>query len=120
VLTVIFPTAESAENVTRTLNAKRLCESGWHVYSNMEPLLEKRMPVERSNPFHSLYTDTDAVNYRAGMLPQTDDLLARAFNIGIGMTDKALATWGVDIHSTDDDVKLKADEFRRIAPTYLR
>lgn len=110
VLTVLFPNAEIAENITRALHAKRLSESGWHVYSNMEPLLEQRMPVPHNSPFQNA-----DVNYFAGMLPQTDALLARAFNIGLGMTDKALATWGADIRSSEDEVKRKAEEFRRVA-----
>lgn len=120
VLTVLFPTAEIAHTVARKLNAKLLSQSGWHVYSNMEPLLEKRMPVERAGPFHSLYTDTDAVNYYPGMLPRTDALLSRAMNIGIGMTDRALATFGVNIHSTPAQVETKAAEFREVASEYLR
>lgn len=115
VLTVLFPNAELAENITRALHAKRLSESGWHVYSNMEPLLQQRMPVPQASPF----TNAD-VNYYAGMLPQTDALLARAFNIGLGMTDKALATWGVDIRSSDEEVKNKAEEIRRIALEFLQ
>jgi dTDP-4-amino-4,6-dideoxygalactose transaminase len=110
VLTVLFPSAEIAEKVARELRAKRLSESGWHVYSNMEPLLEQRMPVPRGSPFQNA-----DVNYYRGMLPQTDALLARSFNIGLGMTDKALATWGADIRSSEDEVKRKAEEFRRVA-----
>lgn len=120
VLTVLFPTAEIAAQVAHKLNAKLLSESGWHVYSNMEPLLEKRMPVERTSPFQSLYTDTDAVNYHPGMLPKTDALLSRSLNIGIGMTDRALATYGVNIHSTPAQVQAKAAEFRQVASEYLR
>ncbi|MEW5956669.1 MAG: DegT/DnrJ/EryC1/StrS family aminotransferase [Chloroflexota bacterium] len=119
-LTVIFPTAEIARHVAHELGGKLLAESGWHVYSNMEPLLEKRVPVERGCPFHCPATYDQPVNYYKGMLPQTDDLLARSFNIGIGMTDKALATYGVDIHSTPVEVEAKAAEFRRVAEKYLR
>lgn len=115
VLTVLFPNAEFAENITRALHAKRLSESGWHVYSNMEPLLEQRMPVAQNSPFENA-----DVNYFAGMLPQTDALLARSFNIGLGMTDKALATWGADIRSSEEEVKRKAEEFRNVALEFLR
>jgi dTDP-4-amino-4,6-dideoxygalactose transaminase len=115
VLTVMFPNAEIAERVTQTLHAKRLSESGWHVYAHMEPLLEQRMPVPQNSPFQNA-----DVNYFAGMLPQTDALLARSFNIGLGMTDKALATWGADIRSSDGVVKNKAEEFRNAALEFLR
>jgi hypothetical protein len=53
------------------------------------------------------------------MLPQTDDLLGRAFNIGIGMTDKSLATWGLTVRSTPEEVESKAMEFRNAAAKYL-
>jgi hypothetical protein len=46
-------------------------------------------------------------------------LLARSFNIGLGMTDKALANYGVTIHSGLDEVESKAVEFRRVAGKYL-
>jgi dTDP-4-amino-4,6-dideoxygalactose transaminase len=119
VLTVIFPDTEIACRVAKDLGGKLLSESGWHVYSNMEPLLEKRVPVERGYPFHCPAPHEPEVNYYPGMLPQTDDLLASSFNIGIGMTDKALATYGVTIHSTPLEVEAKAAEFRRVAERYL-
>ncbi len=117
-LTVIFPSAEIARRVVAELGSKLLCDSGWHVYRNMEPLLEKRVPIERGCPFHSDAFPTE-VNYYPGMLPQTDDLLARSFNIGIGMQDKALATYGLTVHATPPEVEAKAAEFRRVARKYL-
>lgn len=120
VLTVIFPNAEIAQGVARELNGKLLVESGWHVYSNMEPLLEKRVPVERGYPFHHPDAELEAIEYAKGMLPQTDELVARAFNIGIGMTDKALATYGVTVRSTGQEVEACAKEFRRVAAKYLQ
>ncbi len=120
VLTVIFPNAEIAQGVARELNGKLLAESGWHVYSNMEPLLEKRVPVERGYPFHHPDAEFEAIEYAKGMLPQTDELVARAFNIGIGMTDKALATYGVTVRSTGQEVEACAREFRRVAAKYLQ
>ncbi|MBE7554663.1 MAG: DegT/DnrJ/EryC1/StrS family aminotransferase [Anaerolineales bacterium] len=119
-LTVIFPSAEIARRVTAELGGKRLCDSGWHVYSNMEPLLEKRVPIERGCPFHSSGAYASEVNYYAGMLPQTDDLLARSFNIGIGMQDRGLATYGLTIHATAEDVEAKAAEFRRVVERHLQ
>ena len=119
VLTVIFPTAEIARQAVSELGGKCLSDSGWHVYSNMEPLLEKRVPVERGCPFHCPDTYAQEIKYYKGMLPQTDGLLARSFNIGLGMTDKALANYGVTIHSGLDEVESKAVEFRRVAGKYL-
>jgi hypothetical protein len=119
-LTVIFPSAEIARRVTADLGGKRLSDSGWHVYSNMEPLLEKRVPIERGCPFHSSGAYASEVNYYVGMLPQTDDLLARSFNIGIGMQDRGLAIYGLTIHATAAEVEAKAAEFRRVAERYLQ
>jgi dTDP-4-amino-4,6-dideoxygalactose transaminase len=120
VVTVIFPTAEIAGLIARDLGGKLLSESGWHVYSNMEPLLEKRVPVERGCPFHDSEGYKSDVNYYKGMLPQTDELLARSFNIGIGMQDKGLATYGLTIHSTAEEVEAKAVEFRQVVEKYLK
>lgn len=119
VLTVLFPDADTARNVARALGGKLLSESGWHVYSNMEPLLEKRVPVERGYPFHTSDAYAESIHYEKGMLPQTDALLARAFNIGIGMTDRSLATWGANVRSTREEVEAKAEEFRQVASKYL-
>jgi 8-amino-3,8-dideoxy-alpha-D-manno-octulosonate transaminase len=119
VITAIFPTAQIAQRVARDLKGKLLAESGWHVYSNMEPLLEKRLPIDRGCPFNCPTTYDQPIKYYAGMLPQTDDLLGRAFNIGIGMTDKSLATWGLTVRSTPEEVESKAMEFRNAAAKYL-
>jgi dTDP-4-amino-4,6-dideoxygalactose transaminase len=117
-LTAIFPSTEIARRVVGDLGGKLLCDSGWHVYSNMEPLLEKRVPIERGCPFHSDTYPTD-INYYPGMLPQTDDLLARSFNIGIGMQDKGLATYGLTVHATAQEAEAKAVEFRNVVAKYL-
>ncbi len=119
-LTIIFPSAEIASRIAGDLGGQLLSESGWHVYSNMEPLLEKRVPVERGCPFNCSATYEQEANYYKGMLPQTDDLLARSFNIGIGMMDRGLATYGLTIHATTAEVEAKAAEFRRVAGKYLK
>lgn len=119
-LTVIFPSAEIARRIANDLGGKLLADSGWHVYSNMEPLLEKRVPVERGCPFHCPEGYGSTAHYYAGMLPQTDELLARSFNIGIGMQDKGLAPYGLTVHATPADVEAKAAEFRRVAERYLQ
>lgn len=117
-LTVIFPSTEIARRVVGELGGKLLCDSGWHVYNNMEPLLEKRVPIERGCPFHSDSYPTD-INYYPGMLPHTDDLLTRSFNIGIGMQDKGLATYGLTVQATAQEAEAKATEFRNVAGKYL-
>jgi dTDP-4-amino-4,6-dideoxygalactose transaminase len=119
-LTVILPTDQVARRVAQDLDSKVLAEAGWHVYTNMEPILEKRMPVERGCPFNCSDTYSQDIHYYKGMLPQTDALLARSINIGIGMYDRGLgATFGVTIHDHADEVEAKAAQFRQVAEKYL-
>ena len=120
VMTIILPSAEIARRITADLDSKVLAESGWHVYSNMEPLLEQRLAVPHGCPFNCRETYPQEVRYDKGMLPQTDDLLARSLNIGIGMYDRGLgATFGVTIHDGPDQVEVKAAQFRQVAGKYL-
>ena len=41
-LTVILPKAEIAQKIAQELNTKVMAKAGWHVYNNMEQLLEHR------------------------------------------------------------------------------
>jgi dTDP-4-amino-4,6-dideoxygalactose transaminase len=119
-LTVILPTAEIARRIAYDLDGTVLAEAGWHVYNNMEPILEKRLPIERGCPFHCPETYDQDVHYEQGMLPQTDDLLARTVNIGIGMVDRGLgATFGTTIHDGAEQAEARAVHFRRVAEKYL-
>jgi dTDP-4-amino-4,6-dideoxygalactose transaminase len=120
VLTVILPSAKIARAIAQELGCKTLDESGWHVYSNMEPLLEKRMPLARGGPFDNSLPYNHTVEYRKGMLPQTDDLLARSLNLAIGIFDRGLgATFGVTIHDGAEAVEAKAAQFRQVARKHL-
>jgi 8-amino-3,8-dideoxy-alpha-D-manno-octulosonate transaminase len=41
------------------------------------------------------------------MLPQTDDLLKRAINIGIGVSDVGLGSnYGININSSEEEIEL--------------
>jgi 8-amino-3,8-dideoxy-alpha-D-manno-octulosonate transaminase len=52
------------------------------------------------------------VEYRAGMLPQTDRLLERAINLSVGVVDRGLgAAFGVNPRSTDEEVDRAAKQF---------
>jgi dTDP-4-amino-4,6-dideoxygalactose transaminase len=110
-LTVFLPTTEAAEKVAARLGTATLSKSGWHVYSNMEQILGKQMIVDRGCPYKcSSYPCHQ--EYRKGMLPATDALLARAINISVGVVDKGLgAGFGIHPHSTDAEIDQKAAEF---------
>lgn len=119
-VTLILPSAEIAHKIAQELRCTVLAEAGWHVYANMEPILEKRLPVERGCPFNCPSFYDQQVHYRRGMLPQTDELLARSINIGIGIVDRGLgATFGLTIQDGAAEVEAKAAHFRRVAEKYL-
>lgn len=119
-LTVFLPSEQIARQVAGDLGTRVVADSGWHVYSNMEQLLEKRTPVEHGCPFHCpLYTGPEP-QYRKGMLPQTDALLARAINISIGVFDPGLGSaFGVRMRDGFDAVDARAARFRQVAEKYL-
>ena len=60
------------------------------------------------------------MRYWPGMLPQTDELLARSMNISIGVPDPGLgASFGVAVGDGPEQVDEKASDFRRVAGRYL-
>ena len=85
-LTVILPTADIAQKIAADLKSKVVAEAGWHVYNNMEHLLEQRMATPLCCSFNCPhYAERGGqMRYWKGMLPQTDELLARSINISIG------------------------------------
>ena len=123
ILTAILPTAEIARNIAAELKTKVVAEAGWHVYNNMEHLLEQRMPTETACSFNCPhYAEQGGPTlYSKGMLPRTDDLLARSINISIGVSDAGLGSaFGVTINDDLDVVEERAAAFRRIAARHLR
>lgn len=120
-LTVFLPTEAIARAVAAELGTKVVADSGWHVYSNMEQLLEKRVPTAEGWPDRQARYSGPEVAYRKGMLPQTDALLARAINIGIGVRDAGLGSaFGVTVRDGADAVDACVDAFRRAADKHLR
>ena len=121
-LTVILPTSEVARRIANDLDSTVIAEAGWHVYSNMEHLLEQRVANPVGCPFSCPhYTERGGrIRYWKGMLPQTDDLLARAMNISIGVPDAGLgSSFGITVNDGPDAVDKKAAEFRQVASRYL-
>jgi dTDP-4-amino-4,6-dideoxygalactose transaminase len=117
-LVVTFPTAEIASAVTRDLGAITLAASGWHVYTHMEHVLERRTVTGKGCPFDCSCTGTGAA-YARGMLPATDALLARSMSFGIGVSDPNLAPFGLRIRDDANAAAAKAAAFRAVAARYL-
>lgn len=119
-LTVLFPDAEVARNVADELGTNVVAGSGWHVYANMEQILQKRTVTPEGCPFTCPYYKGGEVQYWRGMLPKTDDLLSRSINLSIGVSDPGLGSaFGVTMSDGLDAVDQRAEEFRRVARRYL-
>jgi dTDP-4-amino-4,6-dideoxygalactose transaminase len=122
ILTVILPTPEIAEAIAADLGNKVIAQAGWHVYSNMEHLLEQRVvnPLGCSFSCPHYAQRGGHMRYWPGMLPQTDELLARSMNISIGVPDPGLgASFGVAVGDGPQQVDEKAAQFRQVAGRYL-
>jgi dTDP-4-amino-4,6-dideoxygalactose transaminase len=121
-LTVILPNETVARRIAADLGTKVVADAGWHVYSNMEQILEQRTITPERCPFTcSPYTTKGGeMRYDKGMLPRTDALLARSINIGIGVSDPGLGSaFGVTIRDGITEVGHKAARFREVACAHL-
>jgi dTDP-4-amino-4,6-dideoxygalactose transaminase len=122
-LTVILPSAEIARSIASELGTKVVARAGWHVYNNMEQLLQLRTATPEQCPFTCFprYAHEDReIRYWKGMLPQTDELLERALNISIGVSDPGLSSgYGVTIRDDAESVERHAARFREVAVKYL-
>jgi dTDP-4-amino-4,6-dideoxygalactose transaminase len=117
-LTVILPTEEVARRIAKDLGTKVVADAGWHVYSNMEQILEQRTVTPEGCPFTcSPYVSKGGeMRYWKGMLPKTDALLARSINIGIGVSDPGLGSaFGVTMRDGPKEVEERAARFRQVA-----
>ncbi|MGE5582281.1 MAG: DegT/DnrJ/EryC1/StrS family aminotransferase [Bacillota bacterium] len=114
-LTLLFKDKASADKFAEQIGAKTLDQSGWHVYNNMEQILDKKMPTTVNCPF-SCESYGKQIEYKQHMLPQTDDILGRAVNISIGVVDKGLgAGFGINVLSSDEEIKKVAEEIKKAA-----
>jgi dTDP-4-amino-4,6-dideoxygalactose transaminase len=104
ILTLIFDDKDRAEKFCKKIGTKTVYNSGWHVYNNMENILGKKMPTKINCPFTCPYYGEN-VEYKAHMLPKTDDILQRAVNISVGVIDEGLgAGFGISILSSDKEI----------------
>jgi dTDP-4-amino-4,6-dideoxygalactose transaminase len=105
-LVVTLPNAENATAVAAELGTKTLAKSGWHVYSNMEHLRNRRIV----SGFASSVADYVA---EPGSLPATDELLARSITIGIGVVDAGIGSaFGINVRSDSSDIEQAGKRFR--------
>ena len=108
-LTFFMPSIEKAEKLAEKLNCTTIAKSGWHVYNNMEHFLGQMTVTDEGCPFKCPFYKGPQIKYEKGMLPQTDDLLKRAINISVGVSDAGLGSaYGIGITSTQADIESKA------------
>jgi 8-amino-3,8-dideoxy-alpha-D-manno-octulosonate transaminase len=114
-LTLLFDTKEYAEKFAEKLGGKPIAYSGWHVYNNMEQVLNKVTGAKANCPY-DCPRFPEKREYKKHMLPQTDDIVSRAVNVSVGVVDKGLgAAFGININSSDDDIKTVAEEILKTA-----
>ncbi len=119
-LVVQFPTADAARSVSRELGSRVLADSGWHIYTQMEHLLAQRTAAGKGCPFDCTQYYPQRIEYRAGMLPQTEDIVGRSMSIGIGVADPNLgSSFGVTIRDDASRIEAVADRFLEVAGRYL-
>ena len=111
-LVVTLPDKDMAQKVADEVGSKTLSESGWHTYSKMNHLLEKRTVSGKGCPFDCAIPGHSHGDYRAGMLPQTDDLLERSMSIGIGVKDPNLAPFGLRMRDGEAEARAVGAAFR--------
>jgi 8-amino-3,8-dideoxy-alpha-D-manno-octulosonate transaminase len=98
VCTVIFDTKEQAVKVSKALGSKTVDQSGWHVYANMEHVLNHLKSIGQP--------------HTKGSYPKTDDILSRSMNISVGVVDGGLGCgWGININSSDAEIETAAKQF---------
>ena len=103
-LTLLFETKDRAERFSAEIGGKPLAYSGWHVYNNMEQVLNKVTASASNCPYDCEKHGTE-VTYAKHMLPKTDAILDRAVNISVGVVDKGLGSgFGINIKSSDAEI----------------
>ena len=99
-LTLIFDSRERARAVASRLGTTTMDNSGWHVYFNMEQILQ--------------YFREQGLELGRGSFPATDDILERSVNVSVGVVDPGIGSaFGINIDSSDDEIEAKAGTLRK-------
>ncbi len=95
-LAIIFESPENALAFKEKHKIELLIESGRHVYTNWEPLLEQRSFHPKMNPFN--WTQRKIV-YNKDMCKETLNILSRSMNIAIpyGSSKKDVKTYAKEL-----------------------
>jgi 8-amino-3,8-dideoxy-alpha-D-manno-octulosonate transaminase len=113
-LTLLFDTPEIAERFCEKIGGKPIAYSGWHVYNNMEQVLNKVTGAAANCPYNCPKFTVER-EYHKHMLPQTDFNTGRAVNISVGVVDKGLGSgYGININSTDEEIEQVGKNLREI------
>jgi dTDP-4-amino-4,6-dideoxygalactose transaminase len=113
-LTLLFKDKPTADRFGEKIGSKTIAHSGWHVYNNMEQILQKKTATAYGCPYVCEAYGRE-IEYHAHMLPQTDAILDRAVNISVGVVDKGLgAGFGVNINSADREIEQAAWKIRAV------
>jgi dTDP-4-amino-4,6-dideoxygalactose transaminase len=98
-LTLIFDSRNKARKVAGRLGTKTMDNSGWHVYFNMEHILQ--------------FFRKQGTQMGRGSFPRTDDILERSVNFSVGVVDPGIGSaFGINIDSTDREIEDKARQLR--------
>lgn len=112
-LTLIVDSKELTDKLCEKLGIKPISASGWHVYNNMEQIINRKTGRTFNCPFECpVYKGT--ADYSKHMLPRTDDILDRAVNLSVGVVDAGLGSQaGININSTEAEIDAFADDFAK-------
>jgi dTDP-4-amino-4,6-dideoxygalactose transaminase len=113
-LTLLFKDKQTADKFCEKIGTQTISHSGWHVYNNMEQILDKKTVTDYKCPYVCEAYGGD-IEYKAHILPQTDGILERAVNISVGVVDKGLGSgFGINILSTEEEIQETANKIRKI------
>jgi len=80
-LTVIFDTPEEAKAFATNSGVERLIDTGRHVYTNWEPVMQQRTFHEKMNPYNWAHRK---IEYTPDMCQKTLDILSRTCRVALG------------------------------------